>query len=637
MAPPGSEKRTDIEGLRAIAVVLVVLYHCRVPGLSGGFIGVDVFFALSGFLITRLLVREFDRAAWIDLPAFYARRAKRLLPAVALTTGATLAASWALLGPLDEASFTGAALASTLYIGNLWFGLNATDYLAAPPDSNPFLHLWSLAVEEQFYLAWPVAILVLSRFALPHRTWWLLALCAASFVLTIALQVAGLSHWAFFGSPARAWEFGLGGVFALGRGQMPGQCAWGGLALIAIPAALYGPTTPFPGLAAIAPVLGTLLVLVSPDGIVRGWLATPVLQRLGAWSYGWYLWHWPVLVLGRTLMPTLGLAASLALSSLALVLAALSFRFVEAPIRHSHRLEGRAFRTLTAAAALTVLLVGTTLVWQADVARGIATPAQRAFAQVRREMPAIYRSGCHLDVDQSIVPPCEFGDTSASTSVVLWGDSHAAQWFPAVEAAARMRGWRLISMTKSGCPPADIGGRPMCRAWRRNALEAIRSRHPDLVVLANANVYLDGSDDRAIKPTQEAFVDGERRTLVELAPVPTAVVLPLPRPGFDVPKCLARAQWHPWLSQGCQFVDRPLITVQGERLASVGLRHVTLFDLSAEICGPSRCQPVVDQLISYRDDHHLTPALSARMAPAIARLMAAAMAPARRPGSARPD
>ena len=272
-------RRSDIEGIRAIAILLVILYHARVPWVSGGFIGVDVFFALSGYLITSLVWSELGRVNRLDLVGFYARRAKRLLPAAMITIIITLAGAWVFLGPLDQFGYTGTALAAATYLSNVWFTLNATDYLAAPPDTNPFLHLWSLAVEEQFYVAWPVTLWAVWRGQRPWRP--IALLCLVSLGMTLFFQSNGLNHWAFFLAPGRAWEFGVGALVALRPPALPSGSAWLGVAAILLPAVAYGPVTAFPGLAAIPPVIGTALVLTTPNATLFSLLAWKPMQVIG--------------------------------------------------------------------------------------------------------------------------------------------------------------------------------------------------------------------------------------------------------------------------------------------------------------------------------------------------------------------
>ena len=329
--------RTDIEGLRAVAVLAVVLFHAGVPGVGGGFIGVDVFFVVSGFLITGLLWREMTGTGTVEVARFYGARARRLLPAAATVLAVTAAGAAVLLPPLQARSVIGDGIASALYVGNYRFALHGADYLAADAPS-PFQHYWSLGVEEQFYLLWPALIIgtawlvarttrrfgvAAPRSATPYAL--VLALVAVvSFAISLA-WTHSLPSWAFFSLPSRAWELAVGGLVALTASRwrhLPGPSAavvgWGGLALIVITCTQVGETTPYPGTAALLPVLGTALVVgagcATPDLGVGHFLSAPAMRAVGRLSYSWYLWHWPVLLLAPALFGApLGLAGRLAM------------------------------------------------------------------------------------------------------------------------------------------------------------------------------------------------------------------------------------------------------------------------------------------------------------------------------------
>src|SRR3954464_9447717 len=315
------EFRPDIEGLRAVAVLAVVLFHAGVPGLPGGFVGVDVFFVISGFLITGMLWREVERTGTVRLARFYGPRARRLLPAGVLVIAATAAAVAWLLPPLRARTVLGDGVASALYVANYRFAVQGTDYLAADTPPSPFQHYWSLGVEEQFYLLWP-ALLVGTAWLAGRRSPGARKVVAAVGVLTLVTAgsfVLSLwwTHssppWAYFSLPSRAWELGVGGLVALtvpAWRRLPPTVAatagWAGLAAVLASCCLLDEGTPFPGTAALLPVLGTALLL-GAGSRRTSWgpavvLERPPVRRIGRWSYSWYLWHWPVLVLAPTLV-----------------------------------------------------------------------------------------------------------------------------------------------------------------------------------------------------------------------------------------------------------------------------------------------------------------------------------------------
>jgi peptidoglycan/LPS O-acetylase OafA/YrhL len=360
--------RADIEGLRAIAVVLVVLFHAQLGPFSGGFVGVDVFFVLSGYLISGLLLRELAQTGSISLSAFYARRIRRLLPAALLVLLVTMTASVLWLPPLLVPGVAGDVAAAAAYVSNMGFAVQATDYFAYGQSPSPVLHYWSLGVEEQFYLFWPALLLFIAWIARGrgHRVGLAVAgITTSSFLLSLWLTSTN-APWAFFSLPTRAWELGLGAIVAIGStriAQVPVRLAstagWLGLAMIVTAGLLFDESTPFPGTAAVLPTVGAALVVI---GGLHGTRSGPslVLGRsgprfLGRVSYSLYLWHWPVLVIPMVALGApLPVVARLALVVAAVLLAAATHRFVEEPIRRGRLVGTRPHRNLAFAGAVTL-------------------------------------------------------------------------------------------------------------------------------------------------------------------------------------------------------------------------------------------------------------------------------------------
>lgn len=359
MAKPAktSNFRPDIQGLRALAVMLVVIYHSGLGWVSGGYIGVDVFFVISGYLITGLLSRELDRSGRIDLRAFYARRIRRLLPAAALVVVATVLIAWNLYGPLEFKTFSASAIATALYVSNGWFAHQSTDYLAEGTDANPLLHTWSLSVEEQFYLIWPFIFVLAARClkgpARAQRLWLLMvSLFAVSFISAIWLTDHN-QPWAFFSSPTRAWEFAVGGMIALwpnGEKRLSPRIAMlagiVGVLLIAAASFQYDAKTVFPGWAAVVPVIGAALIIASAHhaplvGVGRVLAAKPI-RYIGDISYSLYLWHWPVFVFMAYAVEHVGPMQSLLGIAISMVLAIVTYVSVENPFRFGHAVLRRA-------------------------------------------------------------------------------------------------------------------------------------------------------------------------------------------------------------------------------------------------------------------------------------------------------
>jgi peptidoglycan/LPS O-acetylase OafA/YrhL len=339
--------RPDIEGLRGIAVLIVVAFHCGIPGFSGGFVGVDIFFVLSGYLITGLLVREIHQTSRLNLLQFYARRVRRLLPACALTLILTLALGAVILAPAELVFAGRAARATALYMSNVFFGINAADYFAPDVESNPMLHTWSLGVEEEFYLFWPLLIVLGLRGLRSTKALWVLlwGVTVVSLGLSIWFTARG-GTFAFYQLPARAWEFGIGGLAVLplsGRIRLRSGAwiavGWLGVALILGSAYFILNGVGFPGWIALVPVVGTMATLLAgaelPDRGVGRLLNTGPLQIVGTLSYSWYLWHWPCLVLAKALYPAIAVWGKIGVATASLILAAITHIWSSGPYGRS--------------------------------------------------------------------------------------------------------------------------------------------------------------------------------------------------------------------------------------------------------------------------------------------------------------
>jgi peptidoglycan/LPS O-acetylase OafA/YrhL len=696
--------RADVEGLRAVAVLSVVLFHAGVGAAGGGFVGVDVFFVLSGYLITGLLWSELARTGTLRLASFYARRVRRLLPAAALVLVATAVAAAALLPPLRARPALGDILSAGLYAANYRFALQRTDYLNADAPPSPAQHYWSLGVEEQFYLLWPL-LLAGAALGLRHgarasraRAATVLALAGAG-SLALSVHLTRVSQpWAFFSLSTRAWELAAGGLVALAAPalrRLPAAAAvplgWLGLVTVLAAVVRLGEGTPYPGTAAILPVAGTAAVLAAGVRPVRGGvalvLAPAPLRFVGRISYSWYLWHWPLLVLtpiatGRPLTVPPGLALSAASGALAYG----TVRLVEDPVRFSPRLRARPGRGLAVGAALTAVVAlacaGASAAVPVPRARGgpastVALPpippttagarparavsaAQRRLAAVTAPVLAAVRAagttravpanlapsvagahgdkaapfvdGCHVSYTGTRSPRCGYGDPDAKTTVVLFGDSHATQWFPALERIAVARHWRLVSLTKTTCPPVEISivspvlGRAYteCDRWRAASLARIRAEHPIAVVLGVARHY---GDVYGFTVYGGPWLAGLAATVRDVRAAGAAAVLlgPTPKPAGDVPDCLSE---HLSDATACATPRARAVNAAGmraERAATVRAGG-TYVDVSRWICAPTSCPAVVGRLLVYRDDNHLTTGYPAWLAPVLAAELDGALA-----------
>jgi peptidoglycan/LPS O-acetylase OafA/YrhL len=407
--------RPDIEGLRAVAVIAVVLYHAGIPGLTGGYIGVDVFFVISGFLITGLLFGEASTTNTVRLGRFYGARARRLLPAAAIVGIITAVGAAVLLPPLQARSVFLDGIASALYVGNYRFALQGTDYLISDAPS-PFQHYWSLGVEEQFYLVWPVLIIAVAwstrrvpllrgyaTRATPYAV--VLAVLAIASLTAGALWTRTSPSWAFFSLPTRAWELAAGGLVALTIQhwrRLPLRAAsiagWGGLVLIALTCTQLNAHTPYPGTEALLPVLGTVLIIgggAATGGLGPGrLLCRPAMRAIGRISYSWYLWHWPALLLMPALLGApAGLATRLSAAAVSAGLAVITLHLVENPGRFAAALRRSAKASLLvaggASAATACACMVLLNVIPAPVGHGVAAARANIIALPPANVPAV--------------------------------------------------------------------------------------------------------------------------------------------------------------------------------------------------------------------------------------------------------
>jgi peptidoglycan/LPS O-acetylase OafA/YrhL len=626
----------QLDILRGLAVLAVVAFHARLPWSSGGFIGVDVFFVLSGFLITRLLVVELEATGKIALPAFEARRVRRLWPALAFVVVTTLALGVWLWSPLDWRDLRRDAAVGATYVANISFGLRNVAYFDQPLEEGPFLHLWSLGVEEQFYLCWPLILFgtwyVARRLRLDGRRTLagvIVALGAFSLAGMVWLVRARNPH-AFFFTPGRIWELAVGGLIGLravtphpaGRGHGGLFVATGCAvfaALLVVPS--LRPTEPL--LQTIAPVMATALLL---EGIRRGArLPIPsavaaVLAWMGLYSYGWYLWHWPLVAATKLQWHTEDPRYLVGASVLALGVAVGSKHWLEDPVRFrkADSVLGRLPTWAVIATIVTVVtaaLAGITLAGRA----AFRNPAVRNLAALRSEIdaPAVV-SRCPQGTFDT---QCILGDLSSGLALIVAGDSHAEHWLPALDSAGRILGIKIVTHIRAACPPWPVRVHHFydafedleCAQHQRLLLNLVAQYDAAGVVLASTV----GDADRMVgqltsEERARLWRDGARRLFDEIpSRVRIVIVEKTPHFDFDPIGCLARsAFWHaaPACDEDHDTATRMEAEYTGlEVAASIGERRIRIFPTVAQVCPGRSCYAQQGDVVVFRDAFHLTP------------------------------
>ena len=666
--PDKSSFRPDIEGMRAVAIGAVLLCHAGVPFLAGGYVGVDVFFVISGFLITRLLLGELDRTGGISLRRFYARRAKRLLPLTAVLLAAVGALSLLLLSPVRAVEVSGDIISSALYTANWHFASQSVDYFAQEVEPSPVLHLWSLAIEEQFYVVWPTLLLATTWLwrrrggSIRPAIWATLAfVLVGSLALGIHLT-DGQPAAAYFSTFGRAWELALGAALAvMGAVRLPRIAAagigWAGLGAIFYSAVAFDASTPFPGTAALLPTLGTACLILAGSSVFAqakgapAWLLSlsPV-RYVGRISYSWYLWHWPALIFAAVIWGPLSVAAGLAVVAASWIPTAASHHLIEDPLRLSRALARRPNRALAIGAAcmaigvcaglgLTDLQPTLHTAPVADVPGAAALPDQprpQQHADAVRPNPLrasadrsrAYYDGCLVGISGTNSNKCLYGDPNGGRTLILFGDSHAMQYFPALDELAEQRHWRLITLTKAECTPGEVQIRsmiadrhyPQCEAWRQESLRRIEMGDASaLVVMSGDTAYVPyGNDGQELSggPAAAAMQAGYVSTLTRIhrAGLRTVVIQDTPASASDVPGCVSEDLQH---LESCAFprIHDPNKEFDVRAARSAPGSH--LIDINREICPDNLCRAVIGNALVYRDKSHLTATFARTLAPAI--------------------
>ena len=597
----------QIQALRALAAVLVVIYHAKVT--SGGYIGVDIFYVISGFLITGLLLRELDGTGSLALKAFYLRRVRRLLPASFFILFVTAIVAWTVYPTTLRLGLGKDIAAAGAYLSNYLFALWQMDYQNLNATPPVVIHYWSLAVEEQFYLFWPFIILALYRFGARRAVLiGVAAITIASFLLSLFLTPRE-PIWSFYSLPTRAWELGIGALllFIPKRIKFSSNYGWAALVLILYGTLTFTDRTPFPGTAALVPVIGTAFAIASLNNWPRAmnrFGKLKIVQWLGEISYPLYLWHWPVLVIpsvawGRSLVAHELLICVL----LTALLADLTHRFIEDPIRYSNPHPKLVLKSGAAATAASLVMGAAIYLSFNDEIKLNNGRSYSVNELIKR--PVIYDDGCHVNNGETVSPECTYGERGAKKKIVIFGDSHAAQWFPALAKLANENNFELISLTKSACPgPAvekvDSGEykNSDCFAWRDNSIERISKLKPYAVIFSGFQHFKipDGYSSR-----REWWQAGQTRTLNLLRGNASHIVYitDTPHPRQDIPACLAGG-----VISDCDDSE------PSEPISIPGLKVV---NPTPWLCS-DKCSSVINENVAYRDGSHISIAMSESLA-----------------------
>lgn len=692
----------EIQFLRAVSVLAVVVYHVWPERLPGGFIGVDTFFVISGFLITGNMIREVHRSGWLSLPRFYAARARRILPASLTAVLVIGLVSMLVFPPTAWESLSRQMIGSALYVQNWVLAAQSVDYLAADAAASPLQHYWSLAVEEQFYLLWPVLIVLV---VIAVRRWSaradagppdprrldralviaLGAVTAASLAFSVAYTSPARPD-GYYITPTRLWELAAGGLLGILLSHTERFSALrramvlAGLALIGVAAYAYSAATVFPGWAALVPVAGAMLIIAAgrtqgPGSIT--WLVDRrVVQWLGNISYSLYLWHWPLVVWWHALRPQPAAWEGPVVVAVALVLAAMSYRLIEQPFRRPVGRRRWPSLAVAAASSLAVAAVGflpgAVVAYQASqreaaaaalpaVAGAGATPAPSAPGQATPSpspTPVIAMGAASIGpqgyqqwaTTPHVITPdpatagnqprqpaqcivgaadpgfteCVFGPDDPVLTVALVGDSHAGNWYPALDLIARQRHWRVVTYLHNSCPFSsstrvmESRGAITCRKPNRAILNRIIERGDVNVVLTAAFIVPYVEDDSGLEPGVAGFVDFWQR----LNKAGIKVIALADTPGWTTPPADCVAQHlddpTPCTRQDTNGPD-PLIA------ATRAYQRVPLIDMNDKIVVDGTCPAVIGNVLVYRDQNHLTVEYSQSLAPYLGERLDAAI------------
>lgn len=652
--------RPEIQGLRAVAVLVVMFFHIWPSMTPGGYIGVDVFFVISGYLITGLLLREAERDGRISIGRFYARRIKRLLPAATIV----LLAVTTCVSILPVVRWEGTALesiASALYFENWWLAKNAVDYLASEQAPSALQHFWSLSVEEQYYIIWPAlfalaALLLPASRKRPRFVFGALVIVIGGLSLAYSIYITPRNPGlAYFATTARGWELAIGGALAVWTRwqKLPDSirlpAGYAGLLAIALAAWTFNTSTSFPGYQALLPTLGAALVIVSGKSESRyatyHLLKSRPFQYLGDLSYSLYLWHWPVIVFYMALAGRpIGLVDGLIVLGVSTALAHQTKYLIEDRFRAPEFAASRhwmpfGFGAFCIASSLafsgTVLhqagrhsnLVALDTVAASDHPGALALVNGTGFnpdvPYVPSALAAVddkgkaYYDGCIASLLQRNVRQCRYGIKDSSKRMVVVGDSHAVHWLPALAIIAEKRGWMLTAITKSACPLAILKApkdkvlseqSKSCLLWEQETLKQVVASKPQIVIFAQS--HGSGSKITSAHGIAKGVIAAWRK--LEMGGSTIIAIRDTPRFESSRPDCMTA---NGATIKGCSRPRTDALSAVDPLVLAAG-KHPSVFlaDMTDAICGREVCEPVVGNVFVWRDAHHITATYSRSLA-----------------------
>jgi len=647
---PKSNFYPELQGLRAIAVLIVVLFHVNPNWLPGGYVGVDVFFVISGFVITASLMREATKSDLINIPMFYVRRVRRLLPVAAVVLLFVIIGTYLLLpqGQWSQIGFE--VIASAFYFENWALFADATNYLAQDEADSPIVHYWSLSIEEQFYFIWPILIFLVIKFSsAASRAKSLLILLCLIFFTSLAFSVI-FTHQApqqgYFSSLTRIWELALGAILAIliwrpkvALGNIFTVC---GITMIIAASFYYSESSVFPGYLALLPTLGAAMIIMAATNGQKLHALAPLRSALalftGNISYSLYLWHWPFIVFGLAIF---GGDASpierIFLIAISFVVARVSTHLLEDPFRYGRFKITRGSHAiyLVMICIITPLAGGGYLVLSQNTntnpeilssfpgAEALNTPNYDAVenynAETYRPRPQYAKSDlreayamkCVTKFTSEDIQPCAFEGSKNEIHIGIIGDSHAGHWEPALVKACKSRKCRVTSITKGLCPLSEAKFlmkktlNKSCANRYPKLIEYIQQANFDIIVTSQYRKYkIEGgnSRDSHYRKMTQGLIDTWEK--LESKNTQLVVIADTPWLGKNLPKCMERTNSNleectVFSNENNPFKD-PLIAAAKKNI------KVKFVDMSPYICPENKCYPVIGNVLVWRDNNHLT-------------------------------